>query len=107
MKAKNLTIASAIVLVMGLAFGQAIAQTGNDAAPPAATAPATPDAGAAPAPDATGAPGEAMPGAAAPGEVPMPGAEAPAAAPPPAAPAPETTEAENPYGLGALWEKGD
>ena len=100
MKAKNLTIASAIVLFMGLAFGQALAQTGSDAAaPPAATAP---DTGAAP--GATGAPGEAMPGE--PGAVPMPGAETqPTAAPP--APAPEAAEQENPYGLGALWQEGD
>ena len=100
MKAKNLTIASAIVVFMGLAFGQVMAQTDNAAAPPAA---AMPDAGAAP--DATGTPGEAMPGE--PGAVPMPGAEQPAAAPPPPAPAPEATEQDNPYGLGALWQEGD
>jgi len=100
MKAKKLTIALAIVLFMGLAFGQAMAQTGNEAAP--AT---TPEAGTAP--DATGAPGEAaMPGE--PGAVPMPGAETqPAAEPPPPAPTPEVAEQENPYGLGALWQEGD
>jgi biopolymer transport protein ExbB len=99
MKAKNLTIASAIVLFMGLAFGQVMAQTGNDAGPPAAT-----DAGTAP--DAAGAAGEAMPGTE-PGAVPLPGAEPqPAAAPPPAPEAP-AAETENPYGLGALWQTGD
>ncbi len=98
MNAKNLTIASAIVLFLGLALGQASAQTANPA--PAATTPAAPtgDATAPAAPDqnaaAPGAGGQAAP--------------APeAAAPPPAAPVAQTAEAENPYGLGALWEKGD
>ena len=102
MNAKNLTIASAIVLFLGLALGQANAQAANDTAAPVATAPAgAAEPGATPAePGATGEPGAA----------PMPGMEtpAPAAAPtPPPAPAAQTTEAENPYGLGALWEKGD
>ena len=102
MNAKNLTIASAIVLFLGLALGQANAQATNDTAAPVATAPAgAAEPGATPAePGATGEPGAA----------PMPGMEtpAPAAAPtPPPAPAAQTTEAENHYGLGALWEKGD
>ena len=59
------------------------------------TTPGTPDQNAA-APGTPGAPGmEGQPAA------PV------AAAPPPAAPAAQTAEAENPYGLGALWEKGD
>ena len=105
MNAKNLTIASAIVLFLGLALGQANAQSTNDATSPAATAPA----GAA----EPGTPGEATPdatGAGDTGDVPMPGMEtpAPAAAPtPPPAPAAQTTEAANPYGLGALWAEGD
>jgi biopolymer transport protein ExbB len=101
MNAKNLTIASAIVLFLGLALGQANAQATNDTAAPAATAPA----GAA----EPGTPGE--PGATGePGAAPMPGMEtpAPAAAPtPPPAPAAQTAEAVNPYGLGALWAEGD
>ena len=103
MNAKNLTIASAIVLFLGLALGQANAQTTNDTASPAATAPvgtAEP-----------GTPGEAVPGATGePGAAPMPGMESPAPAAEPAPPPPpaaQTTEAVNPYGLGALWAEGD
>ena len=105
MNAKTLTIASAIVLFMGLAFGPAIAQPANNAAPPAATTPdaTQPDAAA---PESTPPTGEAMPGE--PGAVPMPGMETPpAAAPAPLEPPAAQAEAENPYGLDALWREGD
>ncbi len=98
MNAKNLTIASAIVLFMGIALGQANAQPANTAAP-AATAPA---------PDNATMPGAPDQNVAAPGMEGQPGAPVTAApATPPPAPAAQTTEAVNPYGLGALWEQGD
>jgi biopolymer transport protein ExbB len=98
MNAKNLTIASAIVLFMGLALGQASAQPANTAAPAEMT----------PAPDNSAMPGMPDQNAAAPGTEVQPGAPVTAApATPPPAPTVQTAEAENPYGLGALWEKGD
>ncbi|MGQ0742500.1 MAG: MotA/TolQ/ExbB proton channel family protein [Alphaproteobacteria bacterium] len=99
MNAKSLTIASAIVLFLGLALASASAQTNNAAAPAAEPAPAaTPDAAA----PMEGAPTE-------PGAVPLPGMEMePAAEPaPPPPPAAQTEEVQNPYGLDALWQQGD
>lgn len=106
MKAKNLTIASAIVLLLGATLNLASAQpspapTAPQPAAPGAEMPATPAMPGAP----EAAPGE--PGAPAPGmegEAPAPDGAEPAPPPPPA---PLTTEAENPYGLGSLWAKGD
>jgi biopolymer transport protein ExbB len=89
MISKHLTIAAALVLVSGLGFGPAVAQT----APPAPTMAAP---GAAPAGNAAAAPAG--------------GTMAPAAAPAPAAPtvnAPAASNAptENPYGLGDIVAK--
>ena len=86
MKAKTLTIASAVVAMM-LSFGPAVAQDAAAPAPDATAAAPAPDA-AAPAPDA------AAPAA-------------PDAAGGPAAPAPQTAQVENPYGIAALWANGD
>ena len=89
MISKHLTIAAALVLVSGLGFGPAVAQTA-----PAAPTMATP--GAAPAGNTAAAPAG--------------GTMAPAAAPAPAAPvvnAPAASNAptENPYGLGDIVAK--
>jgi biopolymer transport protein ExbB len=106
MISKHLAIAAAILLLSGIAVGQASAQPAN---PPAGQSTAQPGT----APDANN-PAMATPDqgtAGAPGAT--PDATAPAAAPPPppppvvkapaAAPAPK----KNPYGLAALWENGD
>jgi biopolymer transport protein ExbB len=89
MISKHLTIAAAFVLISGLGFGPAVAQT----APPA---PAMAAPGAAPADNTAAAPAG--------------GTMAPAAAPAPAAPtvnapAASATPAENPYGLGDIVAK--
>ena len=82
MISKHLTIAAAIVLISGLGFGPAVAQT------------------------APAAPTMAAPGGAAPAAAPAGGTMAPAAAPavtPPSASAAAPTE--NPYGLGDIVAK--
>jgi biopolymer transport protein ExbB len=89
MISKHLTIAAALVLISGLGFGPAVAQTA-----PAAPTMAAP--GAAPAGNTAAAPAG--------------GTMAPAAAPAPAAPAvnapaPAAAPAENPYGLGDIVAK--
>jgi len=89
MISKHLTIAAALVLISGLGFGPAVAQTA-----PAAPAMAAP--GAAPAGNTAAAPAG--------------GTMAPAAAPAPAAPAvnppaASNAPAENPYGLGDIVAK--
>ena len=89
MISKHLTIAAALVLISGLGFGPAVAQT----------APATPT---------MAAPGAAPAGNTA--AAPAGGTMAPAAAPAPAAPAvnapaPAAAPAENPYGLGDIVAK--
>ena len=90
MISKHLTIAAAIVLISGLGFGPAVAQT------------------------APAAPTMAAPGGAAPAAAPAGGTMAPAAAPAAAAPAapavtpPSASAAaptENPYGLGDIVAK--
>jgi biopolymer transport protein ExbB len=91
MISKHLTIAAAIVLISGLGFGPAVAQT------------------------APAAPTMAAPGGAAPGAEPAGGTMAPAAAPAPAAAAPaapaitppasSAAPTENPYGLGDIVAK--
>src|SRR5260221_6404214 len=89
MISKHLTIAAALVLISGLGFGPAVAQTA-----PAAPTMAAP--GAAPAGNTAAAPAG--------------GTMAPAAAPAPAAPvvnapAASNAPAENPYGLGDIVAK--
>jgi biopolymer transport protein ExbB len=94
MNAKILTIASAIVLVMGLGLGQAYAQAPTDPAAPAADPTAV---------DPTAVDPTAVP-------------TDPTLAAPEAAPAdtgaaaveePTTEDVENPYGLQHMWEEGD
>jgi len=85
MNAKILTIASAIVLTLGLGFGQVNAQ---EAAPPADATAAPADPFATPA-DPLAVPAEPAPEA---------GLETPEAL---------TEEVHNPYGLEALWNEGD
>lgn len=93
MISKRLAIASAIVLLSGLAAGPSFAQ----AAP---AAPAAPSAQTAPAPAANDAATPAAPDAAA-----TPAAPADNAAPPP--PAAGDQQQANPYGLASLWSNGD
>jgi len=89
MISKHLTIAAAVVLISGLGFGPAVAQT------------------------APAAPTMAAPGGAAPAAAPAGGTMAPAAAPaaaapavtPPSASAAPTAPTENPYGLGDIVAK--
>ena len=86
MISKHLTIAAAIVLISGLGFGPAVAQT------------------------APAAPTVAAPGGSQPAAAPAGGTMAPAAAPAPAAPtvtppAASTAPTENPYGLGDIVAK--
>jgi biopolymer transport protein ExbB len=91
MISKNLTIAAAFVLVTGLGFGPALAQT----TPPPAPSMAAPTAG-----------GDAAAPAPAPSMAPAPAAPAPAVntpAPPPAA----TVPTENPYGIEDIVRKGN
>jgi biopolymer transport protein ExbB len=93
MNFKILTIAAAIVLVSGLGYSQAFAQTNPE---PAATAPAAPDASAAPAtPDAN---------AAATG----PNVQVPSGAPAAGSAAAKVAAAEQstPYGIQHLWATG-
>ncbi len=93
MTSRYLTIAAAIVLLSGLSFGSAIAQTAapaapamsapGAAAPDAAAAPAAPDAAAAPAPEAAAAPA-------------ADGAKGPVNA----------ADQATPYGITHLWNEG-
>ena len=91
MISKNLTIAAAFVLVTGLGFGPALAQTAPPAEPtmaaPSGDNAATPPA---PAPEAAPAP------------APAPAVNAPSPTPPPAA-----ASGENPYGLEDIVRKGN
>ena len=114
MISKKLAIAAAFALVTGLVAGVALAQPApqNNNAAPAATDPNAPPA---PAMTAPGQPGTATPGTTGAttgvtpdttGATPAPAAaSAPAPAPPP--PIASATSESNPYGLIALWEKGD
>ena len=101
MISKRLTIAAAIVLLSGFGAGPVLAQTSASSMQVAQAAPATPapDA-AAPAADAAAPAADAAAPAAAPADQ----AAAPVVNPPAAAP--EEPKA-NPYGIGALWAKGD
>ena len=104
MISKRLTIAAAIVLLSGFGAGQALAQTNPAPAQVAQAAPA--DATATPAADATAPDATAPDTAATPETTPAPDAAATAPAVNPPAAAPEEPK-DNPYGIGALWSKGD
>ena len=97
MISKRLTIAAAIVLLSGFGAGQVLAQTSASPMQVAQAAPATP------APDAA-APAADAAAPAADAAAPADQAAAPVVNPPAAAP--EEPKA-NPYGIGALWAKGD
>ncbi|HEY5046785.1 MAG TPA: MotA/TolQ/ExbB proton channel family protein [Rhizomicrobium sp.] len=95
---KHLAIAAALVFLSGATAGEVLAQQ-----PPPAPAAQTPPPSGAPA-GSMSAPGQnATPGQAAPE---TPAATAPAA-PAPGKPAVNAAPAENPYGMGAFWEKSD
>ncbi|HEY1613736.1 MAG TPA: MotA/TolQ/ExbB proton channel family protein [Rhizomicrobium sp.] len=110
MISKYLAIAAAIAFLSGANAGHAFAQQNNQ---PAATAPAAaPDAGTPAANSNTAAAPAGAPGAAP--ATPAPDAAAPPPAPdtaasvsPPTTPASATASKDSPYGLGAMWAKGD
>ena len=106
MISKKLSIAAAILLLSGIAASESMAQNADQPADQTTAQPATPDTGATPGTGDAAATPDAGAGAT-PDASPAPAAPV-AAAPAPAAPAPApgaaTTEAENPYGLRALWE---